>query len=140
MGNRVYVGNLSYNTSTEDLKQAFARSGTVVDAKVMSDRETGQSRGFGFVQFASDEQAVQAIQDWDGQDLGGRRLKVNEAQDRPARTGGAPGGGGGGGGGGGYSGGSYSSGGPPGGGGGGGGRGGKDRGRGGDRGGRGRDY
>ena len=94
MGNRVYVGNLSYSTGTEDLRNAFSTSGTVVDAKVMTDRETGQSRGFGFVQFASDEQASTAITDWNGKDLGGRNLVVNEAQERP--RGGNGGGGGGG--------------------------------------------
>jgi RNA recognition motif-containing protein len=128
MGNRVYVGNLSYQTDQEELKRAFATSGTVTDAKIMTDRESGQSRGFAFVSFASDDQAAQAIQDWNGQELSGRKLVVNEAQDRPQRTGGAPGGsrhfGGGGGGNGGYGGGNGGRGGQ-----GGGGRGGNGGGR-----------
>jgi RNA recognition motif-containing protein len=82
MGNRVFVGGLSFNTSQDSLKQAFSRSGNVTDAKIVLDRETGRSRGFGFVTFASDDQASQAIQDWDGQELEGRRIAVNEAQDR----------------------------------------------------------
>jgi cold-inducible RNA-binding protein len=141
MGNRVYVGNLSYNTSTEELREAFASCGGVTDAKVMTDRESGQSRGFAFVTFASDAEAQKAIDTWNGQNLGGRQLVVNEARERTENRGGGGGGyGGGGGGGGGYRGGP-----PNGGDGGGGGRGGgrggggggRDRG---DRGRRGRDY
>jgi RNA recognition motif-containing protein len=123
MGNRIYVGNLSYNTNTEDLRNAFASCGNVTDAKVMTDRETGQSRGFGFVTFSSDAEAQAAIAQWNGADLQGRSLRVNEAEDRPQRTGGGGGGGGNRGGGGGDRG-------PRGGGGGGGrGGGGRDRGR-----------
>jgi len=96
MGNRVYVGNLSFGTTTQELKDAFARCGSVTDAKVMSDRDTGQSRGFGFVTFASDAEAAEAINQWNGADLGGRRLVVNEARERtaPAQPGGFHSGGG----------------------------------------------
>ena len=94
MGNRIYVGNLSFNTSTQDLRAAFESCGNVTDAKVMTDRETGQSRGFGFVTFSSDTEAQAAIAQWNGQDLQGRSLRVNEAEDRPQRTGGGGGGGG----------------------------------------------
>ena len=82
MSRRVYVGNLSYNTTTESLKEAFASSGEVVFARVMSDRETGQSRGFGFVEFSTEDQAQKAISDWNGSDLDGRRLRVSVAEDR----------------------------------------------------------
>lgn len=93
MGNRLYVGNLSYQLSTEDLKQAFEQVGTVTDAKVMTDRETGQNRGFGFVTMATEAEAKKAIQELNGYALAGRNLRVNEAEDRPARTGGGGGGG-----------------------------------------------
>jgi len=138
MGRRLYVGNLAYSVSTQELRDSFAKSGNVVDAKVLTDRETGQSRGFGFVTFSSDEEAAKAIEEWNGQLLGGRPLVVNEARERT--EGGGGGGGrsfsGGGGGNGGYNGGGgYSSGGGGGGEGrggrgGGGGRGGRDRRRG----------
>jgi len=82
MGNRIFVGSLSFNTNQDSLKQAFSRSGNVTEVKIVMDRETGRSRGFGFVTFASDDQASQAIQDWNGQELEGRRIVVNEAQDR----------------------------------------------------------
>lgn len=95
MGNRLYVGNLSYDLSTEDLRQAFSSVGQVTDAKVMEDRETGRSRGFGFVTMATTELAQRAVQEMNGSLLGGRSLRVNEAEDRPARTGGGGGGGGG---------------------------------------------
>ena len=94
MGNRVYVGNLSYSVTTPDLRSAFESCGSVTDAKVMTDKETGQSRGFGFVTFASDAEASAAIQQWNGQDLAGRALVVNEARERTDSRG-APGGGGG---------------------------------------------
>lgn len=93
MGNRLYVGNLSYDLSTEDLRQAFEPVGQVTDAKVLTDRETGQSRGFGFVTMATSELAQKAIQEMNGYVLGGRSLRVNEAEDRPARSGGGGGGG-----------------------------------------------
>jgi RNA recognition motif-containing protein len=103
MKNRLYVGNLSYHTAQEDLRAAFATCGEVVDVKVMTDRETGRSRGFAFVEMANGNDAANAIRQLDGKELDGRSLRVNEAEDRPARGGGGGGGGGdrGGGGGGG---------------------------------------
>lgn len=82
MGNRLYIGNLAYTLTQDDLKNAFSTSGSVTFVRIMTDRETGQSRGFGFVQFATDSEALQAVADWDGKELGGRRLVVNEARDK----------------------------------------------------------
>ncbi len=101
MGNRLYVGNLSFNTTDQTLQEAFAACGEVVDVKVVTDRETGRSRGFGFVSMRTDSEAQAAIEAFDGRDLDGRTLRVNEAEERPARSGGGGGGGFGGGGGGG---------------------------------------
>ncbi|MBU0551209.1 RNA-binding protein [Myxococcota bacterium] len=98
MGNKLFVGSLAWGTSDESLRAAFEGFGEVTDAKVITDRETGRSRGFGFVTFASNEDAQAAVQGMDGQDLDGRTVKVNEALERR----GGPGGGGGGGGGGGH--------------------------------------
>jgi RNA recognition motif-containing protein len=120
MGSKLYVGNLSYSTSSSDLQQLFTPYGTVQSAEVIADRETGRSKGFGFVQMGSDEEAQAAIAAMNGQQVDGRALTVNEAKPREDR----PRGGGGGGGRGGY-----------GGGGGGGGRGGYGGGGGGGRGG-----
>ena len=100
MGKRLYVGNLSYNTTENDLRDLFGQSGTVTDAKVMIDRETGRARGFAFVEMASDAEANQAIAALNGRDLDGRTLKVNEAQERSGGGGGGGRGGHGGGGGG----------------------------------------
>ncbi|MEQ1686082.1 MAG: RNA-binding protein [Burkholderiaceae bacterium] len=110
MGNKLYVGNLSYNVRDEDLQQAFAQYGSVSSAKVMMDRDTGRSKGFGFVEMGSDAEAQSAINGMNGQSLDGRAIVVNEARPREERPGGfgggRPGGGGGGfGGGGGRSGG-----------------------------------
>ena len=143
MGNKLYVGNLPYSVRDEDLQQSFGQFGAVTSAKVMMERETGRSKGFGFVEMGSDAEAQAAITGMNGQPLGGRSVVVNEARPmeaRPPRTGGGGFGGGGGGdrsgGGGGYGGGSgggggdggfrspYGGGGRSGGGGGGGGRGG----------------
>jgi cold-inducible RNA-binding protein len=99
MSNRLYVGNLSFNTGSESLQAAFAASGEVRDVKVITDRETGQSRGFAFVTMGSAEAAKEAMNAMNGALLDGRPLRVNEAEER------APGGGGGRGGGGGYGGG-----------------------------------
>jgi len=125
MGKRLYVGNLSFGATETDLRELFGRCGAVSEVKVMTDRETGQPRGFAFVEMGTDAEARDAIDQLNGQDLGGRALKVSEAQERPAGGGGGGGrsGGGGGGrsGGGGYGGGGGGRGG--GGGGGGGGRG-----------------
>ena len=139
MGNKLYVGNLPYSVRDSDLEQSFGQFGAVTSAKVMMERDTGRSKGFGFVEMGSDAEALAAIEGMNGAPLGGRSLVVNEArpmEPRPPRTGGGGGyGGGGGGGGGGYGGGG---GGREGGGGGGGGRsggGGREGGGGGGRGG-----
>jgi len=111
MGNKLYVGNLPYSVRDGDLEQAFGQFGAVTSAKVMMERETGRSKGFGFVEMGSDAEAQAAIQGMNGQPLGGRSVVVNEArpmEPRPPRSGGYGGGGGGGyggGGGGGYGGG-----------------------------------
>jgi RNA recognition motif-containing protein len=119
MGNKLYVGNLAYSVRDESLQQAFSQYGTVTSAKVMMDRETGRSKGFGFVEMGTDAEAQAAINGMNGQALEGRAIVVNEARPREERPGGFRSGGGGGGGyGGGGGGGGY------GGGGGGGGRGG----------------
>ena len=105
MGSKLYVGNLSYNTTSSDLEQLFAQHGSVQSAEVISDRETGRSKGFGFVQMGSDEEAQAAIAALNGQEHDGRPLTVNEAKPREDRPRGGGGGGGYGGGGGGRSGG-----------------------------------
>ena len=109
MGNKLYVGNLPYSVRDEDLQQSFGQFGSVTSAKVMMERDTGRSKGFGFVEMGSDAEAQAAINGMNGQPLGGRSVVVNEARPmeaRPPRSGGFGGGGGGGyGGGGGRSGG-----------------------------------
>jgi RNA recognition motif-containing protein len=92
---KMYVGNLAWKTTTEDLEALFSNYGNVQDAIVLTDRETGRSRGFGFVTMG-DEDAQKAIDALDGQDFEGRPLRVNEAQERAPRGGGGGGGGGGG--------------------------------------------
>ena len=102
MGNKLYVGNLPYSFRDEDLQQAFAAHGSVSSAKVMMERDTGRSKGFGFVEMGSDAEAQAAINGMNGQQFGGRGLVVNEArpmEPRPPRTGGGGVGGGAGGGG-----------------------------------------
>ena len=94
MGNKLYVGNLSYNVRDEDLQQAFAQYGSVSSAKVMMDRDTGRSKGFGFVEMGSDAEAQAAINGMNGQSLDGRAIVVNEARPREERPGGFGGGGG----------------------------------------------
>lgn len=108
MGNKLYVGNLAYSVRDDSLQQAFAEFGNVTSAKVMMDRETGRSKGFGFVEMGSDAEAQAAINGMNGQPLEGRNIVVNEARPREERPGGFGGGGsrggfGGGGGGGGRS-------------------------------------
>ncbi len=101
MGNKLYVGNLPYSVRDEDLQQSFGQFGAVTSAKVMMERDTGRSKGFGFVEMGSDAEAQAAITGMNGQPLGGRSVVVNEARPmeaRPPRTGGGFGGGGGGGG------------------------------------------
>ena len=108
MGNKLYVGNLAYSVRDDSLLQAFAQFGTVSSAKVMMDRETGRSKGFGFVEMGSDAEAQAAINGMNGQPIDGRAVVVNEArprEERPGGYGGSRGGYGGGGGGGGYGGG-----------------------------------
>jgi cold-inducible RNA-binding protein len=131
MNTRLYVGNLSFNTNAEGVRAAFTEFGTVSDVHLVSDRETGRSRGFAFVTMGTPEEAAKAIEGMDGRTLDGRPLRVNEAEQRQQRGGGGGGGGGfrSGGGGGGF-----------GGGGGGGGRGGYGGGGGGYGGGGGGDY
>jgi len=129
MGNKVFVGGLSWDATDDDLKELFGECGTVTDGVILQDRETGRSRGFGFVTFSSDEEAKAAIEKFHDFEYMGRNLSVNEARPREDRGGGGGGGyrgGGGGGGGGGYRGGGGR-------GGGGGGRGGWDGKRGKDR-------
>ncbi len=131
MGKKLYVGNLSYDVDSSALEQLFAAHGTVESAQIINDRDTGRSKGFGFVEMSSDEEAQKAIAALNGQEHGGRALTVNEAkprEDRPRGGGGGYGGGGGGGGRGGYGGGGGRGGGRGGFGGGGGGGGGRDRG------------
>ncbi len=103
MGNKLYVGNLPYSFRDDDLQQAFSAHGTVSSAKVMMERDTGRSKGFGFVEMGSDAEAQTAINAMNGQQVGGRGLVVNEArpmEPRPPRSGGGGFGGGGYGGGG----------------------------------------
>lgn len=92
MGNKLYVGNLAYSVRDDDLQQAFAQFGTVASAKVMMDRDTGRSKGFGFVEMGSDAEAQSAINGMNGQALDGRALVVNEARPREERPGGFGGG------------------------------------------------
>ena len=119
MSMKLYVGNLSFQTSSEDLQQLFAQAGTVESASVVEDRDTGRSRGFGFVEMSSKEEGEAAIAQFNGKEVNGRALNVNEAKPRENRSGGGGRGGfggnrggfggnrGGGGGGGGRSGGGY---------------------------------
>jgi RNA recognition motif-containing protein len=133
MNTRLYVGNLSFNTNADGVRTAFQQFGTVSDVHLVTDRETGRSRGFAFVTMGTAEEAAKAIEGMDGKTLDGRPLRVNEAEQRQQRGGGGGGGYRGGGGGGGYrggGGGDYGGGGGGGGGDYGGGGGGEDRGRG----------
>src|SRR5476649_1853959 len=116
MGKKLYVGNMSYDMDSSGLQELFGAHGTVQSAEIISDRETGRSKGFGFVEMGSDAEAAAAIAALNGQEHGGRALTVNEAKPKESRPGGGGGGGGGrggyggggGGGGGGYQGGSRS--------------------------------
>lgn len=94
MGKKLYVGNLSYDVSSSDLEQLFSQHGTVQSAEVINDRMTGRSKGFGFVEMGSDDEAQAAIAALNGQTHGGRALTVNEAKPRENRGGGGGGGGG----------------------------------------------
>ncbi len=97
MAKKLYVGGLPYKTTGEDLKIGFEKAGTVTSATVIMDKMTGRSKGFGFVEMASDEEAAAAIDMWNGKDFDGRNIIVNEArpmEERPPRTGGSSYGGG----------------------------------------------
>jgi RNA recognition motif-containing protein len=94
MGSKIYVGNLSYETNGSDLEALFSAHGTVQSAEVITDRDTGRSKGFGFVQMGSDAEAQAAIAALNGQEHGGRQLTVNEAKPKENRSGGGGGGGG----------------------------------------------
>ncbi len=99
MGNKLYIGGISYDTTEDGLRQAFAQAGNVSSCSIILDRMTGRSKGFGFVEFATPEEAQTAIEMWNGKELDGRRLTVNEArpmQPRAPRQGGFGGGHGGG--------------------------------------------
>src|SRR5439155_11487787 len=99
MAKKLYVGNLSYNVDSSELEQLFAQHGQVISAQIINDRDTGRSKGFGFVEMANDNEAQAAIEALNGQQHGGRALTVNEARPREDRGGGGGGYGGGGGGG-----------------------------------------
>jgi len=95
MGKKLYVGNLSYSVDSSELEQLFGQHGQVVSAQIINDRDTGRSKGFGFIEMATDEEAQAAITGLNGQEHGGRTLTVNEARPREERSGGGGGGGGG---------------------------------------------
>ena len=105
MGKKLYVGNLAYSTTENDLTQSFGAFGTVQSVQIIMDRDTGRSKGFGFVEMGSDAEAQAAVEGMNGKDLQGRKLTVNEARPKEDRGGGGGGGRGGRGGGGGYGGG-----------------------------------
>jgi len=88
---KLYVGNLAFETSSNDLQTLFAQAGTVESVSLIEDRETGRSRGFGFVEMSTKEEGAAAVQQFNGKDLGGRTLKVNEAKPREDRGGGGGG-------------------------------------------------
>ena len=92
MGNKLYVGNLPFSATEDVLNDMFSQCGTVDSAKVITDRETGRSKGFGFVEMSSDDEAQAAIEKYDGQDCDGRAMKVNEAKPMEPRNGGNRGG------------------------------------------------
>jgi RNA recognition motif-containing protein len=85
VGKKIYVGNLSYNTYEAELRQMFQAYGEVASVKIITDRDSGNSKGFGFVEMSTDSEAQAAIAGMNGRDVGGRQLKVNEAEDKPRR-------------------------------------------------------
>jgi RNA recognition motif-containing protein len=88
MSTKLYVGNLSFHTTSQELQQLFAQAGTVESANVVEDRDTGRSRGFAFIEMATQDEATSAIEQFNGKEVGGRALKVNEAKPRENRGGG----------------------------------------------------
>ena len=92
MAKKLYVGNLSFHTTSQDLQELFGQVGTVESAQIIEDRDTGQSKGFAFVEMSSDSEAAQAIDQFNGKEVAGRMLKVNEARPRENRAGGGGGG------------------------------------------------
>ncbi|TDJ05205.1 MAG: RNA-binding protein [Deltaproteobacteria bacterium] len=96
MSKKLYVGNIPFTATEADLRELFEAHGTIESINVITDRETGRPRGFAFVEMEDSESATKAMQALDGRDMGGRNLKVNEANERPPRSGGGGGGGGGG--------------------------------------------
>ena len=91
MSTKLYVGNLAFQTTSQDLQELFAQAGTVQSASVVEDRDTGQSRGFAFIEMSTDAEAASAIEQFNGKEVGGRALKVNEAKPRENRGGGGRG-------------------------------------------------
>ena len=91
MAKKLYVGNLAFQTTSQDLQELFAQAGTVESASVIEDRDTGQSKGFAFVEMSTEEEAASAIEQFNGKEVGGRMLKVNEARPRESRSGGGGG-------------------------------------------------
>src|SRR5215217_5653052 len=91
MAKKLYVGNLSFHTTSQDLQDLFGQVGTVESAQIIEDRDTGQSKGFAFVEMSTDEEAASAIDQFNGKEVGGRMLKVNEARPRENRSGGGGG-------------------------------------------------
>ena len=91
MSTKLYVGNLAFQTTSQDLQELFGQAGTVQSASVVEDRDTGQSRGFAFIEMSSAEEATSAIEQFNGKEVGGRALKVNEAKPRENRGGGGRG-------------------------------------------------
>ena len=91
MSKKLYVGNLSFQTTTQDLQDLFSQAGTVESAQIIEDRDTGRSKGFAFVEMSTNEEAAAAIDQFNGKDVGGRMLKVNEAKPRENRGGGGRG-------------------------------------------------
>jgi len=92
MAKKLYVGNLSFQTTSQDLQELFGQAGTVESAQIISDRDTGQSKGFAFVEMSTDDEAAAAIEQFNGKEVSGRTLKVNEARPRENRSGGGGGG------------------------------------------------
>jgi len=88
MAKKLYVGNLAFQTTSQDLQDLFAQAGTVESAQIIEDRDTGQSKGFAFVEMSTQEEATSAIEQFNGKEIGGRALKVNEAKPRENRGGG----------------------------------------------------